>query len=80
MGLPSVGTLKCEDKANNDEIHILRSLAHMYNMEQSIVFRCTLCDRKLPNSKKQRDLISENTAHLLSTAVQLLCDCYFSGL
>ena len=62
----------------------LRSLAriliraHVYNMEQSIVFRCALCDRELPNSKKRRDLL--NTAHLLSAAVQLLRDCDPSGL
>ena len=52
---------------------------HVY-YKQNSVFCCTLCDRELPNSKKQRDLISENTAHLLSAAVQLLCDCDTSGL
>ena len=57
----------------------LRSLAHVYNMEQSIVFRYILCDRELQTARTDEN-ITENTAHLLSEAVQLLCDCDFSGL
>ena len=54
---------------------LARTCAHVYNISRVAFFAVLChCDRELPNSKKRRDLISVNTAHLLCAAVQLLCD------